>query len=106
MRRSLVAVLNMIQQILPRERLLNIFSAGGVNGTIKDNYRNPDGYRDTPYIFAKTGTLRNNHNLSGYLISKKGNLLIFSFMHNNYTGSMSALRKEMERVLREVYERN
>jgi serine-type D-Ala-D-Ala carboxypeptidase/endopeptidase (penicillin-binding protein 4) len=100
--RSLVAVLDKLQQSMPRERLLNIFPAGGVNGTIKDNYRNGD----APYIFAKTGTLRNNHSLSGYLITKKGKMLIFSFMNNNYVGSMSALRKEMEQVLKGVYEEN
>lgn len=100
--RSLVAILDKIQQSMPRQRLFGIFAAGGVNGTIKDNYRNGD----APYIFAKTGTLRNNHCLSGYLITKTGKMLIFSFMHNNYTGSMSALRKEMEQVLRKVYEDN
>ena len=100
--RSMVELLSRIQQLMPRERLFGIFAAGGVNGTIKDNYRNGN----TPYIFAKTGTLRNNHCLSGYLITKTGKMLIFSFMHNNYTGSMSALRKEMEQVLRKVYEDN
>ena len=100
--RSLVAILDKIQQAMPRQRLFGIFPSGGVNGTIKDNYRNGD----SPYIFAKTGTLRNNHNLSGYLLTKKGKMLIFSFMNNNYTGSMSALRKEMERVLKQVYEEN
>ncbi|MCF8247441.1 MAG: D-alanyl-D-alanine carboxypeptidase [Saprospiraceae bacterium] len=100
--RSLVALLNKIQQTIPRERLFGIFPAGGVSGTIKRNYRNGD----SPYIFAKTGTLRNNHCLSGYLITKKGKLLIFSFMHNNYTGSMNTLRKEMEGVLKQVYEEN
>jgi serine-type D-Ala-D-Ala carboxypeptidase/endopeptidase (penicillin-binding protein 4) len=100
--RSLVEVLNRIQQLVPRQRLFGIFPAGGVNGTIKDNYRNGD----SPYVFAKTGTLRHNHSLSGYLITKKGKMLIFSFMHNNYTGSMSALRREMEKVLKEVYEKN
>ncbi len=44
--------------------------------------------------------------LSGYLITKTGKMLIFSFMHNNYTGSMNTLRKEMERVLKQVYEEN
>ncbi len=100
--RTLVEVLNRIQQTVPRQRLFGIFPAGGVNGTIKDNYKNGD----SPYVFAKTGTLRHNHSLSGYLITKKGKMLIFSFMHNNYTGSMSALRKEMNKVLREVYEGN
>ncbi len=100
--RSLVEVLNRIQKMMPKERLLGIFPAGGVNGTIKTNYRNGG----TPYVFAKTGTLRNNHCLSGYLVTKKGKMLIFSFMHNNYTGSMSALRKEMERVLKVVYDEN
>ncbi len=100
--RSLVAILDKIQQTMPRQRLFGIFAAGGVSGTIKRNYRNGD----APYVFAKTGTLRNNHCLSGYLISRKGKMLIFSFMHNNYTGSMNALRKEMEGVLKQVYEEN
>lgn len=100
--RSMVELLNRIQQLMPRERLFGIFAAGGVNGTIKSNYKNGD----SPYIFAKTGTLRNNHCLSGYLITKTGKMLIFSFMHNNYTGSMNTLRKEMERVLKQVYEEN
>lgn len=100
--RSLVEVLNRIQQLVPRQRLFGIFPAGGVNGTIKDSYRNGG----SPFVFAKTGTLRHNHSLSGYLLTKKGKMLIFSFMHNNYTGSMSALRKEMEKVLKAVYEEN
>lgn len=100
--RSLVALLDKIQQMVPRERLFGIFPAGGVNGTIKDYYRNGG----TPFVFAKTGTLRNNHCLSGYLITKTGKMLIFSFMHNNYTISTQSLRKEMERVLKAVYEEN
>ena len=98
--RSLVKVLDKIQQVVPRQRLLNIFPAGGVSGTIKTNYRNGG----SPYIFAKTGTLRNNHCLSGYLITRRGKLLIFSFMHNNFTISISAVKREMEQVLRQIYE--
>ena len=97
--RDLVFVLDKIRQQMSRERLLNIFPAGGISGTIEEYYRNGD----RPYIFAKTGTLRNNHCLSGYLITSRGKLLVFSFMHNNYTVKTGLIKKEMERVLREVY---
>lgn len=99
--RSLVKLLDQIRQVIPRERLLGIFPAGGVSGTIESSYRNGN----SPYVFAKTGTLRNNHCLSGYLLTKRGKLLIFSFMHNNFTIGTSAIRREMERVLRDIYER-
>ncbi len=100
--RSLVYVLDLIRQQVPREQLLDIFPAGGVSGTIEGNYKNGG----QPYVFAKTGTLRNNHCLSGYLITKSGKLLVFSFMHNNFTIKTSAIKKEMERVLKQIYEEN
>lgn len=96
--RSVVGVLAKIKNMLPPERLLGIFPAGGASGTIKDWYGN--GIQ--PYVFAKTGTLRNNHCLSGYLLTKSGRLLIFSFMHNNYMGYSSTYKREMEKVLRRI----
>lgn len=96
--RSLVKVLDKIRSRVPKERLLGIFPAGGVSGTIEQWYDNGD----QPFVFAKTGTLRNNHCLSGYLLTKSGRLLIFSFMHNNYTNSPSAYKSEMEKVLRKI----
>ena len=98
--RSLVKVLEKIYRQMPRERLFHIFPAGGVSGTIEDWYKNGG----QPYVFAKTGTLRNNHCLSGYLVTKRGRLLIFSFMHNNYTVSSSTIKREMESYLRRIYE--
>jgi D-alanyl-D-alanine carboxypeptidase/D-alanyl-D-alanine-endopeptidase (penicillin-binding protein 4) len=100
--RSLVRILDLIRQQMPKEKLLEIFPAGGISGTIEGNYKNGD----RPYIFAKTGTLRNNHCLSGYLMTKSGKLLVFSFMHNNFTIKTSAIKKEMERVLKRIYEEN
>jgi D-alanyl-D-alanine carboxypeptidase/D-alanyl-D-alanine-endopeptidase (penicillin-binding protein 4) len=99
--RSLVHVLNKIYKEVPQERLFHLLPSGGVNGTLKDFYK---GTKE-PYIYAKSGTLTNNISLSGYLITKSGKPLIFSFMHNNFVNSSNPIKKEMEKVLREIYEK-
>ncbi|MEL6943625.1 MAG: D-alanyl-D-alanine carboxypeptidase, partial [Bacteroidota bacterium] len=95
--RSVVKILDQIHDLLPRERLFNIFPAGGISGTIENWYEAEEG--KIPYIFAKTGTLSNKHCLSGYLLTNSGKILIFSFMNNNYIGSSSPVKEEMQRVL-------
>ena len=95
---SLVTLLHKIYQEVDEERLFKLLPAGGKSGTIKDYYQ-----ADPPYIFAKTGTLRNNHALSGYLITKRGKRLIFSFMHNHYPGSSIPVKREMEKILWQIH---
>jgi serine-type D-Ala-D-Ala carboxypeptidase/endopeptidase (penicillin-binding protein 4) len=94
--RSLAGVLELLYRELPRERLLSLFPAGGRSGTIKDLY----GHREGPFVFAKTGTLANRHCLSGYLLTKQGKVLIFSFMHNNFVNGTGPVKEEMDKVLR------
>jgi D-alanyl-D-alanine carboxypeptidase/D-alanyl-D-alanine-endopeptidase (penicillin-binding protein 4) len=96
--RSLVSLLNKIYREVGLERIYKLFPAGGESGTIKEYYTS-----DPPYIFAKTGTLRNNHALSGYLVTRKGKVLIFSFMHNHYAGGSDPIKKEMEKLLWQVH---
>jgi len=91
-----VSVLEKLYQEYPSERLFRIFPAGGVNGTIQDSYPGKNG---KPYVFAKTGTLSNNHSLSGYVRTNTGRVLLFSFMHNHYLGSSAPIRKEMQKTL-------
>ncbi|MBR9922726.1 MAG: D-alanyl-D-alanine carboxypeptidase [Bacteroidetes bacterium] len=100
--RSMAVLLQKIWQEVEEDRLLDLFPAGGESGTIKDWYEGDF----EPYVFAKTGTLRNHHCLSGYIRTKKGKLLVFSFMHDNFPGPSSSVKKPMEKVLRDIYERN
>lgn len=91
---SMVYVLNAMYKEIPKERLFNFFAQGGESGTIADWYPgNPH-----PYIYAKTGSLGNNHNISGYLITKSGKTLIFSFMNNHFKNSVSEIKKQMQSV--------
>jgi len=91
---AMVYVLNAIHREVPKERLFHLFAEGGESGTISDWYQgNPQ-----PYIYAKTGTLGNNHNISGYLITKSGKTLIFSFMNNHFTNPASEIKQQMQYV--------
>ena len=95
---SIVHVLHKIYNETPKEKLFTIFSTGGVSGTIKHNFKgNPN-----PYIYAKSGSLSNNYCLSGYLITKKRETLIFSFMNNHFKEPTSVIKKKMEIVLKAI----
>ena len=98
--RSIVHLWKKIYERVPRERLFSLLATGGKAGTIKNWY-----YGKEPYIFGKTGSLSNNHCLSGYLVTKKGKTLIFAFMNNNFTTSVNDIRRNMENILRSVYEK-
>ena len=81
------------------DRMTSLLPTGG-EGTLDEWYL--PGEDESPYIFAKTGTLSNNHNLSGYLITRSGKKMIFSFMNNHYTRPTSEIKKEMEQFLIKV----
>ena len=98
--RSIVKLWDKIYSTVPRERLFKLLAVGGKSGTIKNWYK-----AEPPYIYAKTGTLSNNHCLSGFLITKSGKTLIFSMMSNNFVSSSIELRREMEKILKMVYEK-
>jgi serine-type D-Ala-D-Ala carboxypeptidase/endopeptidase (penicillin-binding protein 4) len=96
--RSIVQLWQKIYAIVPPERLFSLLATGGKAGTLRNWYKG-----NTPYVFGKTGTLSNNHCLSGFLITKKGKTLIFAFMNNNYTASTFDVRKNMQDILDKIY---
>ncbi len=92
--RTIVWVLERLAEKKSQQWIRDVFAEGGGSGTIRNWYA-----ADRPYVYAKTGTLRNKHCLSGYLYTRKGRFLIFSFMHNNYPGSSHAVKVKMQRIL-------
>lgn len=98
--RSVVQLWEKIYALVPRERLFPLLATGGKTGTLKNSYKAAQ-----PYIFGKTGTLSNNHCLSGYLVTKKGKTFIFSFMNSNFTRPGSEVRKNMQEILKTIYEK-
>lgn len=84
-------------EVSDEERLFDLLPQGGKTGTLKNIYKS-----DKPYVFAKTGSLSNNHNQSGYLISRKGKKYIFSFMNNNFTEPTAVIRAEMEKIINSI----
>src|SRR5260370_3750407 len=98
--RSISALWKKIYEVVPQERLFKLIAAGGKNGTIKNYFKS-----DAPYVFGKTGSLNNVRSLSGFLITKKGKIFIFSFMNNNFVAPSSDVRKRMEKIINRIHER-
>ncbi len=98
--RSMVHVLDKIYHEMPMDYWRTIFPAGGATGTIKNYF----GEQKTPYVYAKSGSIRNVRCLSGFVLTKSGKTLIFSFMSNAIPGSSRPWNKEMEKVLSWIHE--
>jgi D-alanyl-D-alanine carboxypeptidase/D-alanyl-D-alanine-endopeptidase (penicillin-binding protein 4) len=97
--RSIVQVWEKLYALVPRERLFPLLAIGGKAGTIQNWYK-----AEPPYIYGKTGSLSNNHCLSGYIVTRKGKTLIFSFMNSNFAVPSSEVRNNMQTILRRIYE--
>ncbi|MBF9251970.1 D-alanyl-D-alanine carboxypeptidase [Pontibacter sp. 172403-2] len=98
--RDIIVLLQKLLQERPREQLFPLLAAGGQPGTFRNIYK-----AEVPYVFGKSGTLAHVHNQSGYIITKSGKLLLFSFMNNNFPVSSSEIRNEMVRIMTEVHEK-
>ena len=86
--RNLVKALEIIFHMITWDEIIELF---------------PDKFSDeninNSFVYAKTGTLRHNQALSGYLITQSGRKLAFSFMCNHYTVPPSKIRAETEKIL-------
>lgn len=101
--RTMVMLLNKIAfKVNDDELLHSLLPQGGVAGTLKHAYKTDKGL---PFVWAKTGSLTNVYNQSGYLVTRKGRRLCFSFMNNNFTESAAVIRNEMARIITYIHEK-
>ena len=99
--RDMVALLALIyNEVNDEKRLFDLLPAGGKTGTLRNAYPKTD----SPFVFGKTGSLSNNHNQSGYIVTKKGKVYIFSFMNNNFVLPTAEVRKEMVRIMTYIHD--
>ncbi|HXD77509.1 MAG TPA: D-alanyl-D-alanine carboxypeptidase [Puia sp.] len=91
-----VWLLDKMQREFGLARMERLLPTGGT-GTLSAYYR-----QDSSFIFAKTGSLSGVIALSGYVYTRRNRLLIFSVLVNNYMGSGSAVRRQIERLIHRV----
>jgi len=61
--------------------------------TIKEIFPNNYIITETEdFVWGKTGTLKNNHNYSGYLVTNKGRQYVFSIMINHFTEDIDKIK--------------
>jgi D-alanyl-D-alanine carboxypeptidase/D-alanyl-D-alanine-endopeptidase (penicillin-binding protein 4) len=98
--RSFVQILEKLYEEVPEERLFSIMPMWGPHSTVKE-WEDPT---TEPFLFAKSGSVGNNYNLSGYVRTKSGKLLIFSFMNNHFRIPSLEIRNTIYNTLKELYE--
>ncbi|MCY1535395.1 D-alanyl-D-alanine carboxypeptidase/D-alanyl-D-alanine-endopeptidase [compost metagenome] len=99
--RDIITLLDLIyEEVNDKNRLFSLLPAGGKSGTLRNAYPKTD----QPFVFGKTGSLSNNHNQSGYVVTKKGRVLLFSFMNNNFVLPTAEVRKEMVRIMTYIHD--
>ncbi|WP_041617637.1 D-alanyl-D-alanine carboxypeptidase [Spirosoma linguale] len=96
----LIDLLSRIYARVPQQRLFALLPAAGQSGTLKSL-----DMKGKPYVFAKSGSMTGVYNLSGYVLTKRNRLLYFSIMHNNFTQTVSEMRRRTAELLKEVHER-
>ena len=98
--RSFVQILQKLHRETLGERLFGIFPMWGPDTTVEKW----EDIATEPFLFAKSGSVGNNYNLSGYVKTKSGKLLIFSFMNNHFRVPSSEIRKIMYTTLKHLHQ--
>ncbi|MDC0959929.1 D-alanyl-D-alanine carboxypeptidase [Flavobacteriaceae bacterium] len=98
----LVEVLNKIYSSLGDAGIKKYFAQLNKNGTLK-NYVEIE--KQTFKVYAKSGSLRNNHILAGFIYSKSNRPYAFVISVNNYRSGKQAIQNTITNKLKGLYDK-
>ncbi len=93
-----VRLLSIMARSPHAEVFYNSLAIAGEEGTLKDRQKGTS-VNPLANVRAKTGTMAHVRNLSGYITTKNGELLAFSFLCNNYNAPANAIDNLYDRIL-------
>jgi D-alanyl-D-alanine carboxypeptidase/D-alanyl-D-alanine-endopeptidase (penicillin-binding protein 4) len=93
--RDFIWILDKMKNEFSWERITNIFATGG-EGTLRSYVT------DSGRLYAKTGTLTGVMALSGFVVTKKNKVLIFSILVNNHQQPTGIIRNRMSDFLHSI----
>ena len=96
---SFIYLMNKMTQSFGIDRMKKMFPTGG-QGTLSNYFP-----ADSNYIFGKTGSMSNNTSLCGFLYTRKGKLLYYSLLANNFQAPITTVRRSMEKFLIQLREK-
>ena len=99
--RSIVSILQKIHSKIGLEGIKRYFATFGKSGNLSQNFRKSENL----VMYAKTGNIKNNSNISGFLMSKRGNWYCFSLMINHFELSVDQVKTEMGKILDYLYQK-
>ena len=81
--------------VTPRSVILSLLDIYNLIGFDRIKKIFPENYiiqNEENFVWGKTGTLKNNHNYSGYIITDKRKLYVFSIMINHFTEDIDIIK--------------
>ena len=87
---SLVLALEKIYQYLGPDRIKKVFYNNYIITGTED------------FVWGKTGTLKNNHNYSGYIVTDNGRQYVFSIMINHFTDDLDKIKEAISDFLKYI----
>ena len=93
--RTIIQVLKLIRKEIQWPKIKQLFPKSGESGTLLD-------YPNLYKIYAKTGTIRNNCNLSGFYENRKSKIIMFSVMVNHFSTSTDEIRSGIAEIIKKI----